>query len=280
MMSLLYPLDPLMMTQMEIRMREYTTLLWEKTNGIAKITLNRPNDANSLNLTMAQELMHAAMRCDEDSDIRAVILTGSGKMFCAGGDVKSFYDAGDNTGMLLKEITANLHSANSRFARMAAPLIVAVNGTAAGAGFSLAIAGDLVLAADKAKFTMAYTGIGASPDGSSSVYLPRLVGLRRAQELMFTNRVLTAAEALDWGMLTKVVSSEDLMAEADKLAAQIAAGPRLAQAQIKQLLLNTYSNTLETQLEIESRGIASCVGSAEGREGLNAFVEKRKPNFK
>jgi 2-(1,2-epoxy-1,2-dihydrophenyl)acetyl-CoA isomerase len=269
-----------MMTQMEIKMREYTTLLWEKTNGIAKITLNRPDDANSLNLTMAQELMHAAMRCDEDSDIRAVILTGSGKMFCAGGDVKSFYDAGDNTGMLLKEITANLHSANSRFARMAAPLIVAVNGTAAGAGFSLAIAGDMVLAADKAKFTMAYTGIGASPDGSSSVYLPRLVGLRRAQELMFTNRVLTATEALDWGMLTKVVNSDDLMAEVDKLAAQIAAGPRLAQAQIKQLLLNTYSNTLETQLEIESRGIASCVGSAEGREGLNAFVEKRKPNFK
>jgi 2-(1,2-epoxy-1,2-dihydrophenyl)acetyl-CoA isomerase len=181
---------------------------------------------------------------------------------------------------LLKEITANLHSANSRFARMAAPLIVAVNGTAAGAGFSLAIAGDMVLAADKAKFTMAYTGIGASPDGSSSVYLPRLVGLRRAQELMFTNRVLTATEALDWGMLTKVVNSDDLMAEVDKLAAQIAAGPRLAQAQIKQLLLNTYSNTLETQLEIESRGIASCVSSAEGREGLNAFVEKRKPNFK
>lgn len=261
-------------------MREYNTLLWENTNGIAKITLNRPDAANSLNLEMAQELMHAAIACDEDPSIRAVILTATGKMFCAGGDVPSFHAAGDDIGFLLKEVTANLHSATARFARMAAPLIIAVNGTAAGAGFSLAVSGDIVIAADTAKFTMAYTGIGASPDGGSSVYLPRLIGLRRTQELMFTNRVLNAQEALDWGLLTKVVAPEDLFTEADTLANKLASGPLLAHSKIKELLLSSYANSLETQLEIESRGIAKCVSSSEGREGLQAFSEKRKPDFK
>ncbi|MDF1690997.1 MAG: enoyl-CoA hydratase-related protein [Zhongshania sp.] len=260
-------------------MHDYNTLLWEQADGVAKITLNRPDAANSLNIEMTRELMLAAMRCDEDKDIRAVILTASGKMFCAGGDVMSFHQAGDDVGLYIKEITAYLHSANARFARMSAPLIVAVNGTAAGAGFSLAISGDLVLAADTAKFTMAYTGIGASPDGGSTHFLPRLVGLRRAQELMLTNRVLSAAEALDWGLLTKVLSADELAAEADALARKMAAGPSIAHGEIKSLLLSSYSNTLETQLELESRGIAKAVGSSQGKEGLNAFVEKRKADF-
>ena len=260
-------------------MHEYKTLLWEQADGIATITLNRPDAANSLNLEMAHELMLAAMRCDEDKDIRAVVLTASGKMFCAGGDVMSFQNAGDNVAILLKEITAYLHSANARFARMSAPLIIAVNGTAAGAGFSLAISGDLVLAADSAKFTMAYTGIGASPDGSSTHFLPRLIGLRRAQELMFTNRVLSAAEALDWGMLTSVVKADELLTQAHTLARKMADGPSLAHGEIKSLLLSSYSNTLETQLELESRGIAKCVSSEQGKEGLKAFKEKRKPDF-
>ncbi|WP_269619387.1 enoyl-CoA hydratase/isomerase family protein [Zhongshania sp. BJYM1] len=260
-------------------MREYNTLLWENTNGIAKITLNRPDAANSVNLEMAQELMHVAMICDEDSSIRAVILTATGNMFCAGGDVPSFHAAGDDIGILLKEVTACLHSANARFARMAAPLIIAVNGTAAGAGFSLAASGDIVIAADTAKFTMAYTGIGASPDGGSSVYLPRLIGLRRSQELMLTNRVLKAQEALEWGILTKVVAPDELMTEAEALANKLANGPLMAHGKIKELLLGSYSNSLETQLELESRGIAKCVSSPEGREGLLAFTEKRKPDF-
>jgi 2-(1,2-epoxy-1,2-dihydrophenyl)acetyl-CoA isomerase len=261
-------------------MLRYNTLKWQNTNGIAKITLNRPDAANSLNLEMAQELMHAAMVCDENPSIRAVILTATGTMFCAGGDVSSFHAAGDDIGLLVKEITACLHSANSRFARMTSPLIIAVNGTAAGAGFSLAASGDLVLASERAKFTMAYTGIGASPDGSSSVYLPRLIGLRRAQELMLTNRVLSAQEALDWGLLTKVVAADDLINEAEALADKLASGPQMAHGKIKELLLGSYSNTLETQLEIESRCIAKCVSSPEGREGLLAFSEKRKPDFK
>ncbi len=261
-------------------MSQFETLRFEKNNGIATITLNRPDAANSLNLAMAQELMQAAILCDSSRDVRAVVITAEGKMFCAGGDVQSFHQAGEQAPRLIKEITANLHAANSRFARMRAPLIVAVNGTAAGAGFSLAMAGDIVSASDKAKFTMAYTGIAVSPDGGSTTFLPRLVGLRRAQELIFTNRVLNAEEALDWGLLTKVVAADQLAEETAKLAAQLAAGPTEAYAQARALLLSSYQNGLECQLEQESRGISHCVGSHDGQEGLGAFVERRKANFK
>ena len=261
-------------------MSQFDTLRFELENGIARISLNRPDAAHSLNLKMAQELAQAAILCDSNSDVRAVVLTADGKMFCAGGDVQSFHQAGDEAPQLIKEITANLHAANSRFARMRAPLIIAVNGTAAGAGFSLAMSGDIVLASEKAKFTMAYTGIAVSPDGGSTTWLPRLVGLRRAQELIYTNRVLSAAEALDWGLLTKVVADEDLATETDKVAAQLAAGPTEAYARARALLLSSYENGLECQLEQESRGISHCVGSADGQEGLAAFVERRKPSFK
>lgn len=251
----------------------------DESQGVATITLNRPDAANALIVDMARELMQAANYCDESASVRAVILTGAGKFFCAGGDVQSFADAGDKVGELAKEITAYLHAAISRLARMNAPLIVAVNGAAAGAGFSMAIAGDLVLAAESAKFTVAYTGIGASPDGSSSYFLPRIVGLRRAQELMLTNRRLTAAEALDWGLVTRTVADEALLAEAQQLAAQLAAGPRLSHGIIKQLLASTFNESLETQMELESRGIAASLSNSDGQEGIAAFLNKRKPDF-
>ncbi|MDX1505776.1 MAG: enoyl-CoA hydratase-related protein [Spongiibacter sp.] len=261
-------------------MSQFESISFEKSNGIATITLNRPDAAHSVDLQMAQELMKAAIICDTDKDIRAVVLTASGKMFCAGGDVASFHSAGAGVDVLLKEITGNLHAANSRFARMRAPLIVAVNGTCAGAGFSLAISGDVVLCSDKAKFTSAYTALGVSPDGSSTHLLPKLVGLRRAQELYYTNRVLSAQEALDWGLVTRVVPADELTVEAEKLAAQMAAGPTEAYGRTKELLLTTYSNSLETQLELESRGIAYCGATRDGQEGISAFAEKRKPTFK
>ncbi|WP_372750640.1 enoyl-CoA hydratase/isomerase family protein [Litorivivens sp.] len=261
-------------------MSNYNTLTLEEQNGIAKITLNRPDAANALNVELARELMQAAITVSESDSVRAVILTGNGKLFCAGGDIQAFDQAGNNVGGLVKEITAYLHAAISRLTRMNAPLIVAVNGAAAGAGFSLALIGDMVLAAESAKFTMAYTGIGASPDGSSSYFLPRLIGLRRTQELMLTNRRVTAAEAEDWGMVTRVVADSELMEEAEKLAAQLAAGPRLSHGVIKRLLASTFNESLETQMEVESQGIAAMMNTADGREGINAFKAKRKPEFK
>lgn len=162
---------------------------------------------------------------------------------------------------------------------MDAPLIVAVNGMAAGGGFSLAIAGDLVLASRSAAFTMAYTRAGLSPDGSSSYVLPRLVGLRRAQDLMLTNRTLTADEALAWGLVTEVVDDAALQSRADALAAMFVAGSRGANANIKKLLLASYGHGLEGQMELEGRLVSACADSANGRQGIDTFIAKRTPQF-
>lgn len=261
-------------------MAEYQTLTFELRGNVALITLNRPDAANGINLTLGHELMLAAIECDENPAIRAVVITGAGKMFCAGGDLISFSGAGDKTAALIKELTTYLHAANSRFARMNAPLVTAVNGAAAGAGMSLAISGDYVIAGESAKFTMAYTAAGLTPDGSSTFFLPRIVGLRRAQELIFTNRRLNAQEALDWQLVNKVVPDAELLNEAMAIAGQLASGPTLAYGTAKKLLLATFDQSLETQLELEARGIAAMTNTQDGKEGIAAFAQKRKPVFR
>jgi 2-(1,2-epoxy-1,2-dihydrophenyl)acetyl-CoA isomerase len=256
----------------------FETLLFEVRDRVAYVTLNRPDAANAINLQLSKDLAYAAMRCDEDPAVRAVVLTGKGKMFCAGGDVRSFSESRDNLPALLKEITTYLHAAVSRFARMNAPVIVAVNGTAAGAGFSLACAGDLAIAAESAKFTMAYTRIGLTPDGSSTYYMPRLLGTRRTLELMLTNRMLTAAEAYDWGILNRVVGDEALAQEAETLARSLADGPTLAFGRVKDLVLHS-DDSLESQMERETRVIADSARTRDAKEGIQAFLEKRKAGF-
>ena len=258
----------------------YESLLFEVSDGLAKISLNRPDAANSLNGVMAHDLMMAAIRCDEDPDIRAVLLTGTGKMFCAGGDLKTFHGFGEDMGARLKELTIYLHAATSRFSRMNPPLVIAVNGIAAGAGLSIAISGDLVLAAESAMFTSAYTAAGLSPDGSSTYFMPRLIGLRRSQELMLTNRRISADEAVEWGLINRVVADDKLMEEAESLARDMASGATGAYGAVKKMLTETFTNPLETQMEIEARYISERATSPDGREGVDAFVKKRKPDFK
>ena len=257
----------------------YETLLLEQKDGVAHITLNRPDAANAVNLQMGKDLMHVAIAIDEDPSVRAVVLGASGKMFCAGGDLASFAKEGDKMGALIKELTTYLHAAISRFARMRAPVIAAVNGTAAGAGFSMVCATDLAIVADTAKFTMAYTGVGLSPDGSSSYYLPRLIGPRRTLELMITNRRLTAAEALEWGLVNQVVPADEVTDTALKLAAQLAAGPTESFNTVKKLVLASATESLESQMELETRGIAASTHTADAKEGIQAFFDKRKPTF-
>ncbi len=257
----------------------YETLLFDINDQIATITLNRPDAANALNLTMAKELSDVAIICDESEDVRCVVLTGTGKMFCAGGDLSVFAEAGDQASSVVKQMAGDLHMGISRLTRMNAPVIAAVNGTAAGAGFSLAVAADLVVSVESAKYVMAYTNAGLSPDGSSSYFLPRRVGDRRARELMLTNRVLSASEALDWGLVNQVVAEEALSDTVSGLASTISQGPTLAYGQVKSLLNASFDNGLETQMELETRGIASMAGSEDGKEGIKAFLEKRKPSF-
>lgn len=162
---------------------------------------------------------------------------------------------------------------------MDVPLVIAVNGIAAGGGFSLCLIGDYVIAAESAKFTMAYTKAGLSTDGSSTYFLPRLVGLRKAQELALANRTLSAQEAADWGLITRVVSDASLKKEARAICQSLANGPKHAQAVVKRLLFCSPRNGLEEQMEIEGREIANAAASVEGKEGIRAFSEKRAPRF-
>lgn len=253
-------------------------ILFDISDGVATITLNRPDDANALDVPTLEMLLPIAVRCDED-DVRAVVLTGAGeKFFCAGGDLKSF-NADPNIGALLKRGTTVFHGAIAKFMRMRAPLIVAVNGQAAGGGMSFSLIGDIVLCADHARFVMAYTAAGLCMDGSSSYFLPRVVGMRRALELSLTNRPIGAEEAAEMGLVTRVVPKDTLQTEAQALARQFADGPTGAYGWVKRLLCDSYSNTLETQMELETRGIAECAASPDGREGVGAFAEKRKPSF-
>ena len=260
-------------------MTDYKTILFSKHDRIATITLNRPDEANGLDTQMAEELALAAAKAANDADIKAVVLTGNGRFFCAGGDIKAMEAFGDNCEAGLKHIADELHKAISIFARMDAPLIIAVNGTAAGAGFSLAATGDIVIAAESAKFVMAYTNAGLSPDGSSSYYLPRLIGMRKTQELMLTNRVLSSAEAAEWGVITRAVPSDELMAEALKQAMVFVGGAKGSFSAVKRLLLETWANNLETQMENEGVIISRIADTADGQEGIAAFIAKRKPEF-
>lgn len=260
-------------------MKQYDTITVARLDSIVVIELNRPEAANCINEVMAAELAGIANAIDAEQTVRAVVLAANGRFFCAGGDVKAMSSFADRTTEKIKHLADDAHRAISALARMRAPVIVAVNGMAAGGGLGLAMAGDLVLAAESATFTMAYTKAGLSPDGSTTYFLPRYIGLRRMQEMLFTNRVLSAHEALDWRLVTRVVPDTALRTEAIALAGTLAEGPLGSHASIKQLLLTSFQNGLETQMEIEGRLIAIAAGSADGQEGIRAFVERRPPCF-
>ncbi len=257
----------------------YETIIFKVDEGVATITLNRPAAANGMNLALMRELADLAIRCDEDPRIRAVVLTGAGRFFSAGGDMKEFASAGEAAGLLIKEMTMYFHAAVSRLSRMDAPVVAAVNGMAAGAGFSLAAACDLAIAAESATFLSAYTAAALSPDGGSTYFVPRLVGMRRAVDLMLTNRRLTAAEALDWGMVNEVVADDEVVARAIEVAAGLAVGPTVAYGAVKRLLHASLGSSLETQMEFEARSIADMTRTHDGREGIASFVEKRPAEF-
>jgi 2-(1,2-epoxy-1,2-dihydrophenyl)acetyl-CoA isomerase len=258
----------------------YETVLYRVQDGVATITLNRPSAYNALDLTLARELFAATLEADEDRAVRCVVLTGAGAAFCAGGDVKEFARAGDRVGIFIKELTTYLHGAISRLCRSPKPVLTAVNGVAAGGGMGLAICGDLVVAAESARFTMAYAKIGASPDASSSYFLPRLVGIRRALELHYTNRVLSAREALEWGIVSRVHPDAEFPAAVGALARELAAGPTLALGRAKRLFHHSSEESLETQMEREAQAIAASSHSEDFRHAVAAFATKSAVTFR
>jgi 2-(1,2-epoxy-1,2-dihydrophenyl)acetyl-CoA isomerase len=258
----------------------YETITLEAAHGIATITLNRPDAYNALSLTMGRELFDAVLQVDEDPAVRCVVLTGAGKAFCGGGDVKEFVQSLPRIGVVIKELTTYVHGAVSRLVRTPKPVLTAVNGVAAGGGLALALAGDLVMAAESARFTMAYSRIAATPDGSSTYWLPRLIGIRRAMELFYTNRVLSAREAVEWGLATRVVADGEFPEAVRRLAADLAQGPTLALGWGKRLFHLSTTESLETQMEHESQAIARSGHTEDFAEGVRAFAEKRAPSFR
>lgn len=255
------------------------TIEFEVRDGVGHLALNRPEAANAINPEMAAELETVALRCEADRAIRCILLSGPGRIFCGGGDLAAFASFGAGLADELDRMVDNLHNAIAIFSRQDAPLVAAVGGTAAGAGFSLVTMANLAIASQNARFTMAYTNAGLAPDGSSTFFLPRLIGVRRAEELMLTNRVLSAEEALDWGLVNQVVPEGQLTDTAEALALQLAQGPTLAYAHVHRLLMKSYGNDLLTQLDLETHAIVSSGRTHDGREGIAAFVEKRKPEF-
>ena len=258
----------------------YENVIYQVKDGIATITLNRPDAYNALNLALARELFHATLEADEDRAVRCILITGAGKAFCAGGDVKDFADNPDRIGILIKELTTYLHGAVSRLARAQKPVIMAINGVAAGGGLSFALSGDLVVAAESARFTMAYAKIAATPDGSSSYFLPRLIGLRRSMELYLTNRSLTAAEAHAWGLVTRVVPDAEFRAAVDALARELAQGPTRAFGAAKRLFHQSTWESLETQMELEAQAIAASGRTRDFGDAVAAFANKKAPVFR
>lgn len=257
---------------------DYETLRFEIADGIATITLDRKDSpANALNMRMAEDLFDVGVRCGAP-EVRAVIVTATGKMFCGGGDLTEMDAAPDKPAHLTRMATL-LHAGLIRLARIDAPVIMAANGTAGGGGFSMVLSGDYVIASEKAKFVSAYTSSGLTPDGSSTYYLAKHVGLLRAKELMLTNRVLSADEAQAWGLVNKVVPPETVMDEALAMARQIASGPTKAYGGVKRLLDTAFSEGLETQLDRETRSIADMMRTDDGPTGIAAFLAKETPRF-
>jgi 2-(1,2-epoxy-1,2-dihydrophenyl)acetyl-CoA isomerase len=258
---------------------EHTYVNLSIENHVGIVTLNRPEAGNSINFQMAKELMEVAVYCSESEEIRAVVLTGAGNKFSFGGDLKSFADEGDEIGAHLKIVTGYFHHAIATFARMNKPYIGAINGVAAGGGMSLACTCDLVYASEDSKFVTAYNKIGLTPDGAGSYFLPRLVGMRRALELLYTNRTLDAKEAKEWGIVNDVLPNEKLLPFVIDLAEKLAKGPMNAFGVTKKLFYHSQQETLETQMSLESLNIAERASSVEGKEGISAFLGKREAEY-
>jgi 2-(1,2-epoxy-1,2-dihydrophenyl)acetyl-CoA isomerase len=257
----------------------YKAVMYTVKGSVATITLNRPDRYNALNKQLVEELLEAVLACHDDRAVRAVVLMGAGPAFCAGGDVRELNEHTGTLALHVKRLLTPLHSVISSICRMSKPVIAGVGGVAAGAGMGLAMACDLVVAAESARFTMAYTKLGLPPDAGSSYFLPRLVGLRRAMELTFTNRVLTADEAKEWGLVNRVVPDAEFFTAVNLLANELAGGSTLALGRAKRLLFMSDQATLETQMENEAKLIALSSQSADFHEGVKAFAEKRAPAF-
>lgn len=254
-------------------------ILTQQHENILQITLNRPEAYNALNLDMMKMLGEALASAAANPTVKGVFISGSGKAFCAGGDLKWISQQTEGAGSVLYQLAPQFHLSITEIRRMEKPVVAAINGIAAGGGFSLALACDFRVLAQSAILRQAYTSSGLSIDGGGSFTLPRLVGLARAMEIMAFDRPISASQALAWGLVTKVVPDEEVLSESHAMLNALASTSLHSFAWSKKLMIHSFNTTLETQLELERQGISDCAAHPDGQEGIKAFVEKRKPAF-
>lgn len=254
-------------------------ILTHRHGDIFEITLNRPEAYNALNLDMIMMLGDALASAATDEIVKGIMITGSGKAFCSGGDLKWISQQPGDAGSTLHRLAPQFHLAILEIRRMGKPVVAAVNGIAAGGGFSLALACDFRIMAESAVLRQAYTSSGLSIDGGGTFSLPRIVGLARALVIAAFDQPISSAQALAWGLVTKVVPDSEVRKEGLMMLEGLAKSAMHSFAWSKRLLTESFTNSLETQLELERRGISDCAGHPNGQEGIKAFVEKRKPVF-
>ena len=254
-------------------------ILTQQHGSILKIALNRPEAYNALNLDMMKGLSEVLSFAANEPRVLAVILTGTGKAFCSGGDLKWISQQKEEAGFVLYQLAPEFHRSIVQIRRMDKPVVAAINGIAAGGGFSLALACDFRVIAESAVMRQAYTSSGLSIDGGGSFALPRMVGLARAMEIMAFDNPIPAAQALAWGLVTQVVPEGQAVEAAITMVNGLMQRSLHSFAWSKRLLVNSWDHDLETELELERQGISECAAHPDGQEGIQAFVEKRKPSF-
>ena len=262
---------------------EYETILYGKDKGIATITLNRPNKLNAISDTLSVELEHALESANSDDEVRVLILTGAGRGFCSGADVSTLGNKITATGGHLVDKSPSaggIWTYTLQIQNFEKPVIAAINGPATGAGFSIALACDIRIASDMARFSQIFIKRGLVPDTGSTYFLPRLVGMSRACEMVFTGEILDAEQAKEYGLVNRVVPHDDLMKEAIKLATRIAAGPPVAMKLAKRALYRGSISDLSSAIEFEGYMQNICLKTEDFEEGVSAFREKREPEFK
>jgi 2-(1,2-epoxy-1,2-dihydrophenyl)acetyl-CoA isomerase len=248
-------------------------------DGLGHLRLARPEAGNSIEPAWVHALADAVDACAGRADLRAVLISAEGATFSVGGELRHLAARSADLSGALEEMVPPYHRILAALAELACPVVCAVQGAAAGGGLGLTFCADLVIAADDARFVFGFARLGLSGDSGGTWFLPRLVGLRRAQELLFANRELSAGEALEWGLITRIVPRDQLQQHALATARELATGPTVAYANMRHLLRKSWGATLSEQLADEWTAMRVCGESADGREGVEAFVERRRPRF-
>jgi len=246
---------------------------------IVEVALNRPKAFNAFNLEMISALADVLIRLATDSSVKGIAITGRGKAFCAGGDLKWAVHYSEKPGASFHRLASQLHQSVVEIRRMNKPVVAAINGPAAGAGFALALACDFRIMEESAVLTQAYTSNGLSIDGGGTFTLPRIVGFARALEIAAFDKPISAKQALEWGLATRVVEDGTALKKAIDMLNELAKNSLHSFGWSKKLFNESFSSTFESHIELEREGLSDCSNHPDGKEGLNAFIEKRKPVF-